>query len=333
MTMRSAAKKRYEMCRALSALRGGPAAGYFLDASRCSDVHGASPENYFVLRFFSLSEKQRREFLTSGRSKRADAALNAGASAADRAALADKGRFDQVFSPFIGREHICPAKADYEEFRAFLEKHGEIFLKPRRGTQGQGARRISVQSIISPRGFYSECAAQDALLEELIIQHPALSAINPGCVNSLRINAARNRGGDVVLIGAALRCGAPGACADNFHSGGVAYPLDLESGAVSGPGRDGSTLEDYVRHPGTHLFMPGLKIPFWEEALDLVSRAMDTVPTMGYVGWDLAVTPGGPQLIEGNFGYPGGNIIQFDGVGKYPLILSCMGESHGKQTY
>ena len=48
---------------------------------------------------------------------------------------------------------------------------------------------------------------------------------------------------------------------------------------------------------------------------------------MGYVGWDIAVTPDGPELIEGNWHWPGGNIIQFDGVGKYPLLRDCAGET------
>ena len=47
----------------------------------------------------------------------------------------------------------------------------------------------------------------------------------------------------------------------------------------------------------------------------------------GYVGWGIAVTPDGPELIEGNWHWPGGNIIQFDGVGKYPLLRDCAGET------
>ena len=59
---------------------------------------------------------------------------------------------------------------------------------------------------------------------------------------------------------------------------------------------------------------------------------MERVPSLGYVGWDIAVTPAGPALIEGNFHWPGGNIIQFDRVGKYTLILSCLGEKDEKHT-
>ena len=78
--------------------------------------------------------------------------------------------------------------------------------------------------------------------------------------------------------------------------------------------------------------MPGFALPFWEELKALVCQGMERVPSLGYVGWDIALTSDGPALIEGNVHWPGGNIIQFDRVGKYPLILSCLGENDEKHT-
>lgn len=47
------AEKTYRMCTRLRAQRGGSRMAYLLDALRCSVRHGASLENYFVLRFLS----------------------------------------------------------------------------------------------------------------------------------------------------------------------------------------------------------------------------------------------------------------------------------------
>ena len=143
----------------------------------------------------------------------------------------------------------------------------------------------------------------------------------------MRVNAARDRDGRVRLIGACLKCGGKGTATDNFHTGGIAYPLELSSGRVSGPGRSNTDLCDYTRHPASGAYLPGFQIPFWPELTACVHRAMDRVPGMGYVGWDIAVTPDGPELIEGNWHWPGGNIIQFDGVGKYPPLRDCAGET------
>ena len=213
MSRWNALKKTYRMCTRLRAQRGGSRMAYLLDALRCSVRHGASPENYFVLRFFELTEQQRATYLTSGRS------------------------------------------------------------------------------------------------------------------------AARDRSGRVRLIGACLKCGGRNAATDNFHSGGVAYPLELASGRVCGPGRNNTDLHDYTRHPASGAYLPGTVIPFWQEITACVSQAMDRVPGMGYVGWDIAVTPDGPELIEGNWHWPGGNIIQFDGVGKYPLLRDCAGETDEQHSH
>ena len=138
------------------------------------------------------------------------------------------------------------------------------------------------------------------LVEECIVQHEVLEHVRPGCVNSIRINTARDQKGQIHLIGACLKCGGAGAVADNFHSGGIAYPLDLDRGCVSGPGRNNTEIRDYDRHPGTDYYMPGLQIPHWEQIRALVNEAMERMPGIGYVGWDIAVTPDGCELIEGN---------------------------------
>lgn len=327
MSRRSYNQKIMRMARTVAKAEGLSALKIYLDALRCSYVHGASPENYFVLRFFRIPESERKNFLTSGRSKRIDAILNSSATAQDKTTLAKKELFDKAFQGMNRRSFLYAPEATEAEFAEFLSLP-QIMLKPRDSTQGIGITRVDTGSIADIPAFYQHCRENSLLLEQIIRQHEELNRINPTCVNSVRINAARAKDGGIHFIGAALRCGGVDAAVDNFHSGGVAYTLDINSGQVLGFGRDNHSLEEYSRHPGSGYYMPGFKVPGWENILSCVRQAMELVPSMGYVGWDLAVTPDGPELIEGNFSYPGGNIIQLDGVGKYPLILSCIGEGH-----
>lgn len=323
-------RRLWEMSRRLAALRGGSAARYFADAARCARDHGASPENYFVLRFFALDEAARRTFLTSGRSREADRVLNARATAREKAALGNKARFLRAFAPLAARDWVYAPEADAAAFEAFLDRNAVFFQKPVGGLMGRGIERRRTAALGDRAAFYARCRDEGLLLEAAIDQHPALARINPSCVQTVRVNAARDRAGRVVLVGACLKCGGIGAVTDNFHTGGAAYPLELQSGVVTGPGRNGHDLAELVRHPGADFDMPGFAVPHWEAVRALVSEAMARVPGMGYVGWDIAVTPTGAALVEGNFHWPGGNIIQFDNVGKYPLILRCMGERYEK---
>ena len=327
MSRWNALKKTYRMCTRLRAQRGGSRTGYLLDALWCSVRHGASPENYFVLRFFALPDWQRAAFLTSGRSGALDRALNRNAAAAEKEALASKARFLTVFTPDVRRAHVYAPEADFAAFCTFLDENDTFFLKPGGGKMGRVSERRRSADSPDRDALYNDCRAQRRLREASIRQHPALEALSPGCVNSVRVNAARGRGGRVRLIGACLKCGGQGAATDNFHTGGIAYPLELASGRVSGPGRNNTDLGDYTRHPASGAYLPGFQVPFWPALTACVYRAMDRVPGMGYVGWDIAVTPDGPELIEGNWHWPGGNIIQFDGVGKYPLLRDCAGET------
>lgn len=321
---RKTVKKRWDVSRLIAVGRGGTAVGYFLDATRCSTRHGASPENYLVLRLFGLSEPQREEFLTSGRSKAVDAALNRRATAADKAVVGHKDEFDRAFARLNSREFLYAPDADDAALARFLSAHETVFLKPRALTMGEGIRRVETAAIPDRAAFAAECREKHILLEEAITQHEKLAELNPSSVNTVRIVCARDAAGRVHMIGAALRCGGRGSAVDNFHGGGVAYTIDLASGRVLTPGRDNSTLCEYTHHPSTGAAVVGLELPHWDQALRLARQGMDIVPSIGYIGWDMAVTPDGVELIEGNYNWPGGNIIQFDGVGKYPAVLACL---------
>jgi hypothetical protein len=309
------------MSRKLKAQRPGH---YFLDAVHCSRAHGASPENYYVLRFWQITEEQRASYLTSGRSKALDAKLNRNATKEDKLIIGQKQLFDKAFA--VKRKFLYAPDCSFVDFLAFTNENKEFIIKPTCGTMGKGIEKITVANCKNLQQSFEEYRQRKLLIEQVIVQHPDLNAINPDCVNTVRINAARAFDGSVRLIGACLKCGGAGAVTDNFHSGGVAYPIDMESGKISGAGRNNVDIKDYLRHPGTDFYMPGFQVPYWPEIKDCVKQGMERVPSLGYIGWDIAVSPDGPELIEGNFNWPGGNIIQFDGVGKYPALLECLGE-------
>ena len=146
-----------------------------------------------------------------------------------------------------------------------------------------------------------------------------LAAVNPSSVNTIRVCSARDRAGQVHIIGASLRGGGGGSVVDNLHADGVQYPVDVASGCILRGGVKHNGEKNILFHPSTGTKMIGLQIPHWDKILTTVQEAGKLLPNMRYIGWDIAVTEEGCEIIEANYGQ-GSNGMQQDGVGKYDTI-------------
>jgi len=56
----------------------------------------------------------------------------------------------------------------------------------------------------------------------------------------------------------------------------------------------------FGEHPVTGVAITGFQVPLYNEVLELVDRLARRVPAFPYIGWDIAITPSGPVVIEGN---------------------------------
>ena len=122
------------------------------------------------------------------------------------------------------------------------------------------------------------------------------------------------------IVYAYLRIG-NGNVMDNVDCGGMAAPVDLETGLLSGVGAD-KQGNAYEMHPMTGARIPGAQLPDWQQAVAMCLEAAQIVPQVRFVAWDVAFTPEGPTFIEGN-SFPSHAIPQFaahfpDGIGILP---------------
>ena len=92
--------------------------------------------------------------------------------------------------------------------------------------------------------------------------------------------------------------------ADNLNRGGIAATVDLASGEL---GQAQSFIVSevmrgfaYDRHPGTGGQIAGIRLPRWDDVIELGLRAHTHFGGFHSIGWDIAITDEGPVLIEGN---------------------------------
>ncbi len=107
--------------------------------------------------------------------------------------------------------------------------------------------------------------------------------------------------GDVNIISSFFRMGTAGAVVDNIASGGMFVGIDHNSGTLKQEGYRNLEFGGEVlrNHPDTNFEFMGFKIPYYNEACELVQKATKTIPNR-LIGWDVAITPTGPTIIEGN---------------------------------
>ena len=65
-----------------------------------------------------------------------------------------------------------------------------------------------------------------------------------------------------------------------------------------------------IINPKTNKKFSDVKINGVKEAFDLVKKLHLEIPQVRYIGWDIAFTNDGPELVEGNE-YPGYGLLQF----------------------
>lgn len=301
-------KRMRETARRVAKESGRPTPFIFCDMVWCGFKYQAGYLDYALFHFWDLNGAQRATVLTRGKNNRYVAALN------DRRewdAFDVKPEFLARFAPFVKRKWLDLAGCTVEEFRSLGQELGRFLVKPRDGTHGDGVEILQAGEVEDWAALLSKLRENgQTLLEEVIPQHEDLNALWPGSINTIRLVTIL-KDGRAHVVAAYLRVGNGARPVDNFNNGGMAVPVDRDTGVILCAARDkAGTL--YDRHPVTGVQFQGYQLPLWPQVLELAQAAAQVVPSVRYVGWDIAVTPDGPVLVEGNQ-YPGHDIYCLPG--------------------
>lgn len=291
----------------------------FVDMVRCGTKYGAGYSDYRLCEFYNLTPEQRATYVTRGVNNAIVAKLNSRDSYPQ---VEDKTEFNTLFAEFLGRGWLNMSTADEEKLAEFMQDREVIISKPTASTCGKGVEKLYKSDFADIHALYEHLRAEGSgLIEDCLDQHGEVSEIYPHSINTLRIVTVIGRDGKPHVVYAFIRIGNGGRFVDNINAGGMAAPIRLEDGVIEHAAFDKDS-NYYDTHPMTNCAIVGRKLPFWKESLAMCEKAATMVDGLGYVGWDIAVTPDGPVLIEGNH-FPGHDILQMpphvpDKIGMLP---------------
>lgn len=184
----------------------------------------------------------------------------------------------------------------------------ELVAKPSDGEGGDGVRMIGAfadAADLAARLPSVLCSGPGVtIIQPRVVVHPALADLALDALPTVRIVTMRSIDGTPEVVSATFRFPSdPQARVDNMKAGGLIAAVD-DTGAL-GIACKGYGGGDIAVHPVTGAVIVGRVLPDWGAATALAVRAhAEVFAEYVLIGWDVALTPGGPVLIEGN-GKPG----------------------------
>ena len=318
-------KRMWETTALLKQRSGKSRLWLLTDMLRCAVKYNAGYMDYKIAEMYRLNDSQRRTVITRGISNNIVRRMN------DKSYwhfFDNKTEFNQLFAEYIPRKWLLiDAHTDLNALRDMMETLPRLIGKPLEGSSGQGILKYEPKDWADGPAAFRERLVADGIgiLEEIVVQHPAMASLCPTSVNTCRIATLlgdKQQG----IVYAFLRIG-NGKVMDNVDCGGMAARIDLDSGTLLTVGAD-KAGNRYAKHPITGTDIVGFKIPYWEEAKEMCLKAAQIVPQLRFVAWDVAITEQGPTFIEGN-SFPSHAVPQFaahypDGIGILPEFEKYM---------
>ncbi|GAA3903226.1 hypothetical protein GCM10022382_07830 [Microbacterium invictum] len=284
-----------QFARQSAALSKAPVWWVAADMAWCAVRYETTFENYSEWDFRILKRRERQTYMTDPKSFHLSRRLN---DDSQRAIFDDKLEFAQRFGDELGREWLDVAKADAGELESFVRRHDRVITKNPGGVGGNGITMRDAAEITDAAALRGELIASgETLIEEVLVQHPEMARLYPGSVNSLRMVTYLDPDGEVHLLAAVLKIG-NGGVIDNFSNGGMYTMLDEAGRALHAASDEAG--HPFRTHPVTGVEITGYQVPLYAEILELIDRLARRVPDLPYIGWDIAITPERPVVIEGN---------------------------------
>jgi hypothetical protein len=210
-----------------------------------------------------------------------------------------------------------------EDWCAFLGRHGlpdEIVLKPTRGHFGLEVRLLrrtenglvdETGAEFTPSELYGHLAENSRygawMLQPRVRNHPHLDRLSgAGGLQTLRMITLVDLDGAARLLFSELKIIVGDAVVDNVRggaTGNLTAPVSPDDGTLglavrTAPGR--FRPQTVSVHPRTGVPFAGFQVPLYAEACALVVEAAERFLPLRSLGWDVALTPDGPVLIEAN---------------------------------
>ncbi len=214
--------------------------------------------------------------------------------------FSDKWKTYRQFHAFYGRDLCCVASPkDRAAFDAFLRRHPVFAAKPASGSCGKGVKQIDASALDDGWDLLDRLTADGkTVIEETIAQSGDMASFHPASVNTVRVVTFVS-GGRPTLLWAFLKTGRGGSFTDNGASGGIMAGIDLADGSVVTSGIDEAGTR-YSRHPDTGVPFAGFVVPEWDALRRRCLSLASVLPQVRLVGWDMAHTPKGWIVVEGN---------------------------------
>jgi hypothetical protein len=206
---------------------------------------------------------------------------------------------------------------------SWLDRLGaaEFVVKPAVSGYGRGVRvcaRVAPSRYRDAQGVQLEADAllawmddvggrHGCVIQERVRNHAAIEALSGSrYLQTVRFYTLLDRSGEPRLLHAYFKLIAGDNFVDNFRAGDTGNLLalpGLEDGVLGpalAPDRRGRLVE-VLRHPDTGARIDGFRLPDWSAARGLAFDAARAFAPLRLVGWDVAIGPDGPILIEGNW--------------------------------
>lgn len=275
----------------------------FWDILYCQVRFKCLLDEYIAFQLYKYNNRYRKKFLYMRTRRKLYSKINVNVQG-----CLSKFLQRQMLNVGFDRAMIMLPDCGEETFLEFVRNRSEVIIKPDAGSCGQGVQLFVYESDEQALDFFRGIQVS-TLCEERICQHEQISKFNPTSVNTIRIMSLYN-GENVDFLAAILRVGGKkDSVTDNMRNNGLCASIDIPTGIVNSffCGLDHKV---YAYHPVTCEQIIGFHIPNWEKVLVIVENAHKQLPDYPVLGWDVAVTEDGAEIVEFNR-CPGSHIVQF----------------------
>lgn len=283
------------------------------DAVYCSLYYGTSLIDYFNFRFFEKNKETREQFASMLFMYKFHKAMNDPGLIEE---VDNKINFAKNFRGLAGPSSVfsIDSKEDIDRFLKWVIDEGRdgFVVKDPLGSTGTGVTFAEYVSdhqhfivdgaVYEKEGFLQRFAAKGLLYAEPRLRpHPDLAQFAPWSLNSVRVITIVTKDLKVDIVAAVFRASV-GTKVDNFSSGNIAAPVNVETGEVTGPARKklSACSPLYDTHPKTMVAIKGFRIPLWDDVILTAKKAAMVFPAVRTVGWDIAILKDKVVILEGN---------------------------------